>query len=67
MLKKDCIFCQIVAGIEPALIVAENEQAMAIMDRNPIADGHVIVISKNHYKNFLDTPKEVVGKLSELV
>ena len=43
-----CIFCSIVAGDAPAEIVGESERALAFMDINPIADGHVLVIPRSH-------------------
>ncbi len=43
-----CVLCSIVAGAEPAEIVAENERALAFMDANPATDGHTLVIPKAH-------------------
>lgn len=43
-----CIFCEIVAGRAPAHVVDENELSMAILDINPFAEGHCLVISKRH-------------------
>jgi len=47
----DCIFCKIVNKEIDSLIIAENKNAIAFLDINPIADGHTVVISKNHYTN----------------
>jgi len=43
-----CIFCEIVAGRAPAHRIDENERALAILDTQPFAEGHVLVLSKRH-------------------
>lgn len=57
---KNCIFCKIVKKEIPAYIVAENKNAIAFLDINPIADGHTVIISKKHYPDWQHTPKEVM-------
>ena len=46
MSETNCIFCGIVARRAPAHIVDENERALALLDINPLAAGHTLVISK---------------------
>jgi histidine triad (HIT) family protein len=46
--KQSCAFCNIVAGTAPAHRIYEDELSMAILDINPLAQGHVLVISKRH-------------------
>jgi histidine triad (HIT) family protein len=46
--RDDCIFCEIVAGRASARRIAENEHAVAILDINPFASGHTLVLSKQH-------------------
>jgi histidine triad (HIT) family protein len=46
--ESKCIFCRIVAGGEPAQIVLENELSLSILDINPLARGHCLVIPKRH-------------------
>lgn len=40
----DCVFCGIRDGLLPSTRVAEDERALAIMDINPINEGHVLVL-----------------------
>ncbi|WEG08903.1 HIT family protein [Microbacterium horticulturae] len=54
----DCIFCAIVAGTAPSVIVAEDERTLAFMDINPVSDGHLLVIPKAHSADLLDIPPE---------
>lgn len=49
-LDKNCLFCQIVAGNEPSVLVWENEDFMAIKNKYPVAPTHVLVIPKTHIK-----------------
>ncbi len=43
-----CIFCRIVTGELPASIVFEDEMTLAFLDIQPLTQGHVLVIPKNH-------------------
>lgn len=53
----DCIFCNIVAGNEPAHIVHENKSFLAILDIFPYGTGHTLVIPKTHYQYIWDVPE----------
>jgi len=45
----DCIFCKIVSGEIPSKIIAESEKSIAFLDAFPLAQGHTLVIPKNHH------------------
>ncbi|MEK6900770.1 MAG: HIT domain-containing protein, partial [Nanoarchaeota archaeon] len=61
--KKQCIFCQIVAEKVPAKKVFEDESIIAILDINPAAKGHILVLPKEHYAIMPQVPEEVIGHL----
>src|SRR5205085_4959483 len=42
--NEDCIFCQIVAGKEPASFVYQDPLVVAFMDIQPITRGHMLVV-----------------------
>lgn len=44
----DCVFCAIAAGRSSAHVVHQDELTMAILDHNPLARGHCLVIPKRH-------------------
>jgi histidine triad (HIT) family protein len=44
----ECIFCQIARGEAPALIVDENEMAFALLDIQPLSEGHCLVVPRRH-------------------
>jgi histidine triad (HIT) family protein len=43
-----CIFCKIVYGDAPAILVYEDDLVLAFLDVRPITAGHTLVIPKNH-------------------
>ncbi len=43
-----CIFCRIVAREAETYRIYEDEKSMAILDINPFAEGHCLVIPKRH-------------------
>jgi histidine triad (HIT) family protein len=45
---KGCIFCQIVEGAAKANRIYEDELSIVILDINPLAKGHCLVIPKRH-------------------
>jgi histidine triad (HIT) family protein len=59
----DCIFCDIVEKREPASIVFEDTEVMALLDINPLQRGHTLVIPKHHFVNIWDIDPEVLAKI----
>ncbi|WP_036499193.1 HIT family protein [[Mycoplasma] testudinis] len=64
--QDDCIFCKIVKKEIPAMIIGETDQALAFLDVNPTADGHTIVIPKEHYRNLSITPWPILDEVMHL-
>ncbi|MEK7818509.1 MAG: HIT family protein [Bacteroidota bacterium] len=60
-----CIFCKIINREIPSEILFENEQALSILDINPIHYGHALIIPKRHSKNFLDVHKDDLQGIME--
>jgi len=54
----DCLFCKIARGDLPSFKIHENDRALAFLDINPGARGHVLVIPRRHAENFLDLEAE---------
>ena len=64
MRDPDCIFCKIVAGELPCHKVFENDHVLAFMDINPTSQGHTLVIPKDHHRDLVSTPAEVLGQIT---
>lgn len=54
----DCVFCAIVAEELPSHTVHETEDALAVLDANPLAEGHTLVVPKDHHQRLMDVPAE---------
>jgi histidine triad (HIT) family protein len=57
----NCIFCKIVAGQIPSAKVLETDSAVAFLDINPVAPGHVLLVPKEHSANLVDTSPAVLS------
>ena len=58
-----CIFCKIVEGAAPSHKVHEDQHTLAFLDINPVADGHVLLITKHHQQFMEDLPEEQYNAL----
>jgi histidine triad (HIT) family protein len=47
--KANCLFCKIAAGEVQSRKVYEDDRMLAILDINPAAKGHTLVLTKEHY------------------
>ena len=63
----DCIFCKIIKGEIPSYTIYEDAKMKAFLDVNPVSNGHVLLIPKTHYKNFLDTPDELIKDMYHII
>ncbi len=61
----DCIFCKIARGEIRAEKVGESNNFIAILDINPVAEGHALVIPKKHYPTLIDIPNNLGNELLE--
>lgn len=63
----DCIFCKIIAGEIPSKTIYEDNLMKAFLEINPMSDGHILLIPKKHYINFLDTPNEIITEMYKVI
>ncbi|CAJ0868771.1 1367_t:CDS:1, partial [Entrophospora sp. SA101] len=54
----NCLFCEIVKREKNAYIIAENEEVLVILDAYPASEGHVLLISKNHFANIAEVDEK---------
>ncbi|MDD1751599.1 MAG: HIT family protein [Methanotrichaceae archaeon] len=65
-----CIFCQIVQGRANSYKITEDEKSLAILDINPLAKGHCLVIPKRHvpwWHDLTQDESESLFKISRIV
>lgn len=63
MAEENCVFCKIIAGEIPSTAVYEDDDFKAILDVNPAARGHVIIIPKKHAANIYELEDEDAAKV----
>jgi histidine triad (HIT) family protein len=63
----DCVFCKIVSGEIKGAKVLESSNFVVIRDVHPKTDGHSLVISKDHYDNFLKLPGVLYEEMMKVV
>lgn len=67
-----CVFCSMVSGEIPTTKIGENGSGIAILEINPVTEGHTLIIPKSHVgkdtkleENFLELTEEVTKKLTK--
>jgi histidine triad (HIT) family protein len=58
-----CVFCEIRDGESPSFKVYEDEYTLAFLDINPVSDGHVLLITKEHVKYIEELREETAQSL----
>ena len=61
-----CVFCKIIAGELPAAKIYEDEKSLVFLSIDPVNKGHALVVPKDHYDNYLDTPDELLVHLTQV-
>lgn len=61
-----CIFCKIVKDEIPAYKLYEDDFVLAFLDISQATKGHTLIISKQHYDNFLTCDKEVMHHIFDV-
>ena len=57
----DCIFCKIVAGDIPCAKLLGDDHALAFLDIGPLAEGHALLIPREHYRTVDEMPAALAG------
>lgn len=58
-----CVFCAIVAGKLPAVMVLERSDVCAFLDRRPLFKGHILVVPRAHVETVADLEPAAIGPL----
>lgn len=65
--NEKCIFCSIIFGDISSYRISESENALAVLEINPISKGHVIVIPKTHSEELSGNISEFAENLSKTI
>lgn len=63
-----CIFCSIISGELSSCKLSDNEEAISILELNPISKGHALIIPKKHGKaqpKSLELAQQIADKIKE--
>ncbi|MHB1891881.1 MAG: HIT family protein [Acidimicrobiales bacterium] len=63
--EEGCVFCRIVAGIEPATVVRSDDRTVAFLDRAPGTFGHTLVVPRRHSRDLLDAEPDDVAAVAQ--
>jgi len=58
-----CVFCEIVAGRAPAHVIDQDDRSLCILDINPFAEGHCLVLPKRHVPWWHDLEDDEIASL----
>lgn len=59
----DCIFCKIIAGEIPCEKIIEDEVSLSLLDIGPLADGHTLLIPREHWQTLDEMPAETTAAM----
>ncbi len=63
----NCLFCKIAKKEIPASVIYEDGNTVAVLDMNPRAPGHAMILPKNHAATILDLDAREIGPVFEAV
>lgn len=66
-MREKTIFERIVDGEIPSNKRLESDEFLAFDDINPKAPVHILVIPKNHYKDFQEFKPELMAKMTNFI
>lgn len=59
----DCPFCKIVSKVAQAHVIHESDTLIALLDIDPINEGHVLIIPKLHESSIHKMPLELLTEI----
>ena len=60
MANENCLFCRIVTGEVPAVVVYEDDDAVAFLDHRPLFQGHTLLVPRKHVETLGELPVSLV-------
>lgn len=66
MKKDDCIFCKLANGVIPTNVLYEDDVVTVIFDASPATDGHVLILTKEHFDNVYSLDEKTAGHIYQV-
>ncbi len=63
----DCIFCKIVNKEMSSTIIFQSTNVIAVMDINPVAPFHCLVLPKEHYTSILTIDPGIMVEITSAI
>ena len=63
MAESTCVFCRIIKGELPAYKLYEDKDSLVILDINPVAKGHCLIIPTQHCPSLMDADPGLIARL----
>ena len=64
-LNGNCIFCSIAKGESKSYKIGENGSDIAILEINPLSEGHSLIIPLDHDKGITNSTRELAKEISD--
>ena len=64
---ENCLFCKIIKKEIPSYKIFENDILYVFMDINPISNGHMLIIPKEHVVTVLDVKDDFINTALETI
>ncbi|MFQ9985549.1 MAG: HIT family protein [Lachnospiraceae bacterium] len=62
-MSDQCIFCKIANGMIPSATLYEDEEFRVILDLNPAARGHALILPKEHAANIYELSEHAASEV----
>ncbi len=56
MKHDNCLFCRIVSGEVPAVVVYEDDHSIGFLDHRPLFHGHTLLVPREHVETLGELP-----------
>ena len=63
---ENCIFCKIIEGEIPCYKLYEDDLVLAFLDISPMANGHTLIIPKEHRENIFDVEEKYLERMVDV-
>ena len=60
-----CIFCSIIANKTPSYKIAESQDGIAILEINPLTEGHTLIVPKEHTKEISESIRSLAQQVAQ--